>query len=629
MVAARALPAPLESRPEGVSGTGRLTLVSPSSRQRTDRLRSIAMSRHLLLTGATACCLLATAAPATAAPPAVTTTADSGAGSLRAALAAAGVGDTVTVPAGSYVLTTGALTVPAGVTVTGAGARATVLDGNHVSGVLSLSGAGSTITDLKVTGGKAASGAGIFANAGVTVRRVAVVGNAATGAGGGIYSGGAQPLLVDHSLIANNQAGNGGGLQVDASVGGSSIVDTTITANVLTAAGSGGGFNSSAVNLLLDGDTIVGNQNAGGQGGNFRLSGGRPASIRNTVLATGLAGSGNNCYLSASSVLTTLGHNAQDTDPNPDSDCQNSFGPTDRKNLVLQLGPLQDNGGQLDTLLPAAASPLVDTGDSAACAAVDVRGVVRPQGAACDVGAVERSVPVFGSPFADTLGLTTATLHGTADTQGLAGTVRFAYGPTAAYGAFTPATPVTATTGAQAATAALSGLTAATGYHFRVEVSTADGLAAGPDATFTTAAPAPVPTPGGGGGTPAAPTLKATGFKRTKTGVSAVLTCTGTAGQSCRGTLSLRTVERLKGSRLIALSAAATRTKAVTTGQRTYAVAAGRSTTVTVGLNATGKRLLARFGRLPLRLRVTLKDSAGKLAVVSTSAKLTLKAPKR
>ncbi|MDX6728933.1 MAG: hypothetical protein QOK49_3738, partial [Baekduia sp.] len=37
-------------------------------------------------------------------------------------------------------------------------------------------------------------------------------------------------------------------------------------------------------------------------------------------------------------------------------------------------------------------------------------------------------------------------------------------------------------------TAGLSGLLAATTYHFRLEVTTPDGLSVGPDATFTTPA---------------------------------------------------------------------------------------------------------------------------------------------
>ena len=53
-----------------------------------------------------------------------------------------------------------------------------------------------------------------------------------------------------------------------------------------------------------------------------------------------------------------------------------------------KLGPLANNGGPTDTLLPLAGSPAIDQG-GATCPATDQRGIVRPQGAACDIGAVE------------------------------------------------------------------------------------------------------------------------------------------------------------------------------------------------------------------------------------------------
>jgi hypothetical protein len=59
-----------------------------------------------------------------------------------------------------------------------------------------------------------------------------------------------------------------------------------------------------------------------------------------------------------------------------------------------QLGPLQDNGGATLTMEPALASPAVAAGVAAACATppvggADQRGVIRPVGARCDIGAVE------------------------------------------------------------------------------------------------------------------------------------------------------------------------------------------------------------------------------------------------
>lgn len=53
------------------------------------------------------------------------------------------------------------------------------------------------------------------------------------------------------------------------------------------------------------------------------------------------------------------------------------------------LEPLADNGGTGPTLLPGAGGSAVDAGDDATCADTDQRGVSRPQGAGCDIGAVE------------------------------------------------------------------------------------------------------------------------------------------------------------------------------------------------------------------------------------------------
>jgi hypothetical protein len=63
-----------------------------------------------------------------------------------------------------------------------------------------------------------------------------------------------------------------------------------------------------------------------------------------------------------------------------------------------QLGPLAANGGLVATMLPAITSPALDAGGGA-CPATDARGVARPQGAACDLGAAELvRPPVTNNP---------------------------------------------------------------------------------------------------------------------------------------------------------------------------------------------------------------------------------------
>jgi hypothetical protein len=53
------------------------------------------------------------------------------------------------------------------------------------------------------------------------------------------------------------------------------------------------------------------------------------------------------------------------------------------------IGPLADNGGPTLTHALLDGSPAIDAADDAACPATDQRGVPRPQGAACDIGAYE------------------------------------------------------------------------------------------------------------------------------------------------------------------------------------------------------------------------------------------------
>jgi CSLREA domain-containing protein len=70
---------------------------------------------------------------------------------------------------------------------------------------------------------------------------------------------------------------------------------------------------------------------------------------------------------------------------------------------ALALGPLQDNGGPTPTFNPGASSVALNAADNSICnsgigapnfgaGGLDQRGVPRPQGSSCDVGAVEREV---------------------------------------------------------------------------------------------------------------------------------------------------------------------------------------------------------------------------------------------
>jgi hypothetical protein len=127
------------------------------------------------------------------------------------------------------------------------------------------------------------------------------------------------------------------------------------------------------------------------------------------------------------------------------------------------------------------------------------------------------------APTATTLGaaqitITSATLTGNVNPNGVSTSYYFQYGTTTAYGSRTPSTAVGKGTSTVAAAAQVSGLAPNTRYHYRIIAHNADGTDAGADRTFKTprqplglalnASPNPVVF---GGATTLAGTLSGTG----------------------------------------------------------------------------------------------------------------------
>ena len=71
------------------------------------------------------------------------------------------------------------------------------------------------------------------------------------------------------------------------------------------------------------------------------------------------------------------------------------------------LGPLQDNGGPTQTHALLAGSPAIDAALLANCPATDQRGVSRPQGPGCDIGAFELEQEPAGDLIAPTITINT------------------------------------------------------------------------------------------------------------------------------------------------------------------------------------------------------------------------------
>jgi hypothetical protein len=207
--------------------------------------------------------------------------------------------------------------------------------------------------------GSAAEGGAIDAFSSLAITASTLNGNTSGGAGGAVEAFSAFELT--NSTIAGNVAGTkGGGLQ---NSGSSVLANATIAANT-AAANNGGNIDSSGASLVLH-DTIV----AAGK-------------------VTGGAG-GENCTGTGNRI--SLGYNAEDR-----AQCGlNAAG--DQTNVAnLLLGTLAANGGPTQTIALPIASPAIDAGDPTGCTnalgeplTTDQRGVHRPQGARCDIGAYE------------------------------------------------------------------------------------------------------------------------------------------------------------------------------------------------------------------------------------------------
>jgi hypothetical protein len=411
--------------------------------------------------------------------------------SLREAVLATSAGDVVQLPAGHYRLTipgiaedagaTGDLDLKKNISIDGGGARSTVIDAQGIDRVFDVaSGVSATLRNLSVTGGELPGNGGGIRNAGdLSLYGVAVVGNRALGMGGGVEAGG--NAVVFASTIAGNQAGVGGGLHVG---GTAHVEDTTISGNLAGGpgwTGHGGGIDGTGGTAVeLRSTTVSGNQsfNAALSGGG--ISAAPFAALGNSIIANNVAhtedqsaSAGSNC----DGPVGTAGHNLSDV-----ADC-GLDGEADQQGVVVILGPLTDNGGPTDTVAILPGSPAVDTG--AGCPPTDQRGVSRPRGRSCDIGAYELALPAVGTGSASSIGFSTATVDGTIDPSFHETRFFFQYGRTNAYGSSTPARNLSGN-GNVPVSEPLSGLRQGATYHFRLVAQTGTTTIFGGDQTFTT-----------------------------------------------------------------------------------------------------------------------------------------------
>ncbi|HEY1359289.1 MAG TPA: CSLREA domain-containing protein [Thermoleophilaceae bacterium] len=479
------------------------------------------------------------------------------------------------------------------------------------------------------------------------------------GVAGGINQAGNALSELTATLIAGNSAGQGGaggaggsggdGGSSSGGTGGSggwggasltnlfgSLGNVTVANNTAGAAGPGGaggtgpanseggdgGFGGSPAGLFLSSSatplelinlTIAGNTVGAGAAGGDGGTGGTPSDGDSGSAGTvsGVLANGGTVSLRQSIVVGQTGRQTcAGTWSDVESDSVMAF-PSDSgcPGGVLDdplLTALGYHGGPTNTMTLSAGSPAIDAGNDSTCLSTDQRGLSRPEGPHCDLGAIERLLAGGVTGAATGVTATTATLNGSVSHNELGLNHYFDYGKTTAYGSKTPTIPH-----APGVPATLTGLQPNTTYHYRLHVFNFDGTTLGADRTFRT-----LPGPGGGGsgssGGGGGGTVTKVGLSiRTKSArldrkgrVKIKVRCNKGSTERCKGTLSLK-AKKLK------------------LGSKRFSIAPGKTRSVVVKIS--------RKGRTRIKQRHKLKATASAKAKHAKTArrKLTLKPRKR
>ena len=323
--------------------------------------------------------------------------------SLHEALNAATSGDTITFAeslSGATITLAVQLTLDKDLTIDGSAlAEKVTISGNNQVRVLEVtSGVTATLNSLMITGGNVTgNGGGIYNQGVLTVVNTVLFNHTASDSGGGIYNSGT--LTITNSSLVGNVASYGGGINND---GVLYLQNSTLDAN--TATTQGGGILNLA-DLSVENSTLSGNStvihgsgilNVGSLGlydstlsgniGAIALTNFGSLYYYNTIIANTIDAI--DCVvMNGAYVYHNVNNLVETTSSLIDESCNPSL------NSDPMLGELADNGGPTLTMALLAGSPAIDAGNLTYCTEFDQRGVARPQGLHCDIGAFEFEIP--------------------------------------------------------------------------------------------------------------------------------------------------------------------------------------------------------------------------------------------
>jgi hypothetical protein len=315
----------------------------------------------------------------------VTNDNDSGAGSLRQAIADAASGDTITFAGDYAILLASQLTINKNLTIDGEGHNVTV-SGNHATRVFNLTGGTIALNRLTIADGyfvdgsySGNSGAGIYVNgATLNVSNSTFSGNVTGWPGGGGMELRSGTANVSNSAFIGNSGNYGGGIDTSNTTT-LNVINSTFSGN--SAASAGGGLSVGGVGNIIN-STISGNSSGWTDGGGGINNEAGLITITNSIITNNPTG--NNCWSHYGAGYPFYGSNNLANDDSCGAGFTNSS--------TILLGALGSYGGSTQTFALLPGSSAIDAGDNAICAAapvssLDQRGVARP--AACDIGAFE------------------------------------------------------------------------------------------------------------------------------------------------------------------------------------------------------------------------------------------------
>ena len=337
-----------------------------------------------------------------------------------------------------------------------------------------------TVTTSTFSGNSAQEGGGIMNQNLASVTNSTFSGNTATTFGGGASVNAAGTETLTGDTFVGNTGPGGGALDNDAIL---NISDSTFTNN--TGGTNGGGAVVNFGTTTLTQSTFSGNTSP--FGANIYNFTGFTLSMSMDIVAGGL--NGNNC--GGGAPITDLGYNT-------DTGTSCGFTATNHSlpNTDPGLAPLAWNGGSTQTMALPVGSPAVDAIPSATPGCIgstDQRGIARPQGAGCDIGAYELATTTSG----DTQPPTVPT--GLATTSVASGSVSFSWNASSdnvgvvGYTVYRNGT-LYGTTGSSATTYTDTTVAPLTSYSYTVDAFDAAGNHSAQSSSLPVTTPAAVPS---------------------------------------------------------------------------------------------------------------------------------------